>query len=163
MKLPLIVTKYLFGWGMLAGALIMLIITSITSTPLTANISDEALTVRSNGVIKTQLEEIKRLRALLQTNEETNTTSENQNTPSSNAVTNIANSCTTHNDCSSITSICQAGTCQALQNPSCACVQGGEGMYILCVANEGLGTGARTISCGSNTCIEDPTPHCVTQ
>lgn len=164
MKLPTLITKYLFGWGMLTGALLVFIFTSATNQPITANITDEALSIRSNGVIKTQLEEIQRLRTLLRSEQTESTTAAEVNAVNTTVQTTTnARSCTTHNDCPAINMVCQAGTCQTLQNPSCACMQGTAGKYILCVEDDGASMAARTVSCGTYDCIEDPLPRCVSQ
>lgn len=170
MKLPAIIIKYKFIWGLATGAFLMLIITSSMGNPLSANISEEELNIRSNSVIKTQQEEIKRLRTELRAavNSTSTTNSISSNSTSSTFLSSSSQAstidqqkaCKTHTDCPAINMVCQSGSCRVLQDPACACMEGINGAYVLCIENQGEGPAARTVECGNDYCTEEPFPRC---
>lgn len=170
MKLPVLIKKYGFIWGLATGCLLMLIATSSMDNPLSANITEEDLNIRSNSVIKTQQEEIKRLRTELRAavnSDDAKVTSSSVSSNSSvtqqSSVIDQQKQCSTHSDCAAINMVCQSGSCRVLVDPACACMEGVNGAYVLCIENQGDGPAARTVECGNNYCTEEPSPRCTDQ
>ena len=135
------------------GAVGMLLLNTFTPVSINASISEEILNIRSEGVIQTQQKEIERLRAMVQKlgRQSGISVSEQELKGSS--------TCTTHNDCPSIASVCVQNTCQTLQDPLCEC--GLDNKYVICISQNGEGNEARTVSCGDGMCAADGTPRCV--
>ena len=151
--------KFRFVGGVLTGAVIAMYALGALGNPLTANLSEDALDVRTNGVIRTQQQEIKRLRAELRQLKAQLVHSKESVTTVKVQDPNIV-TCSSHNDCPAINMVCQSNVCQVLKDPICRCQTGNNGEYVLCVAQDGMQ--ARTVDCGSNSCTDDPYPRCTT-
>lgn len=138
-----------FGIGVIATGTFNLL-----SEPLvTANITDEMLDARSDGIISAQQKEITRLREIIQR------LSRESGIEVTDKELKGTITCTTHNDCPSIASVCSENTCQPLKNPKCSC--GANNQYVICISQNGTGNEARTVDCGDGVCTDDGAPRCI--
>lgn len=149
---PTKTSLYYFIAGCITGGICIGFLPILGNT-VTGAILAEPIAAESNNKILTLQAEIARLRRALQNNQ----------IPDEVVAKQTVQTCNNHSDCTDQTAICQDQLCTPITNPLCRCNTGTTGDYIMCISDNGLGSIARTISCGEETCNNSPVPHCNTK
>lgn len=151
----------------IGGVIAMLLWSTATTTgTLSANLTEAQLDARANGVIKTQKEEIARLRRIIQETSfekpaAVNAAINNNPAETMPVAQKSVRGCVTHNDCIGIDVVCSNAVCKELRNPACGCQSNENGDYVLCISDDGSGNEARITNCDGKTCTDLPEPTCI--